>query len=297
MVQPRLRPGFGTVQRMDFKSFSLGPSLEQQLEDELASAKPVAVSATQRLLETAERFQQRVRLSGHKIYLSGGAAVTLIGGPRPIDDLDFRIICDFTFKDETGKKFIVDLNAILVAKGEALKGIKDRKKRSLDAPFACKDAAGHTVMGAWDGCEISISRTPTVKYVGSRVYEGKGLRIIHLGLPDLIWDKAIAICFRDKVEKQCNDMVDLLFMLSKDGRNGDQYTPHMLRVVEKRGDAFKFKLAVEYQQENASAKDIKGFFVRQLSGAIVAKQVAKAVQKYNLTTVLKHLVAALLEWQ
>jgi len=255
-------------------------SLLDELDEEFSKKKEVKQTPDQQKFEVAGKFRAIVlKATGFMVILAGGAAITLLGGPRAVNDLDFRIICDFAFDDEVGEEFITKLNEAL---GEC------------EVNFSCKDKTGHTIMGTWSNIEISISRTPTVKYTRVDKQEIGKLKINLLGLPDLVWDKAISMVFRKTKEKKINDLIDLLFLLSRDGRNGEGYIPHMMRVLEKRGVAFGIKIKEEYVGKTPSSKEV---FVSEaneaLSLASQSKFATNIIEQRNLLPVFKNFAQAI----
>lgn len=232
-----------------------------------------------RKLLVGQKFAKLVRqLTDQVIFLSGGAAVALMGGPREIDDLDFRIVCAFTFAEPEGVAFISRLNDQLLLKEKLW------DDEPLNKAFVCQDRTGHTIMGEWDNCKISISRTPTVQYLGINKFKNESLKIRLIHTEDLIYDKALSICFRKSKEKELNDLVDLLHLLKgKAGGGGASHAQVVKDFATRRGTAYNLKMAEDWVDEEPIPKPMA--FLKETINDLYRsnkKQVLRLVRNYGL---------------
>lgn len=143
---------------------------------------------------------------GLPVFLAGGAAVTLAGGPREIKDLDLRIDLDrdrtFRVDDELSDGLINGINRLL---NEEFDDVDDLERADPDT--------GMTIAGHVDDVEVSITRTPALTYMAMGP-DTSG--VVRLGEFDLIWDKAYSLVMRrgNEHEKRLTDLIDLLSLIS-----------------------------------------------------------------------------------
>jgi len=183
-------------------------------------------------------------------FLSGGAAVALMGGPRKIKDLDFRIDVPFTFReeDEVGQEFINDLNAKL-----------NRVFNRDVADFEVSDAStGYTIAGKCADCDVSFTRTPRVRYQTLEKRHG----VKTLSPPDLVWDKAYSLVFRfvkgeEAEDKEFSDLSDLVFLLAQDHEDGKINVQLLDQLPQKRGAAYRKQGRNVYRREHRTGGKVE----------------------------------------
>jgi hypothetical protein len=145
--------------------------------------------------------------AGLPVFLAGGGAVTLAGGPRAIKDLDLRIDLppnrNFSTHDALSEDLIDGINRLLT---EAFDSVDPLERSDADT--------GMTIAGKVDGVEVSITRTPAVNYM---TYGADTSGIVRLGELDLIFDKAYSLLLRrgGELTKRVTDLIDLLSMIKK----------------------------------------------------------------------------------
>jgi len=178
-----------------------------------AMASPVLVSPARRWkagpqidkAELARAIQAALR--GFPLFLSGGGAASLLGGPRPIKDLDFRVEMppDRTFRtdDELSQGLIDGINEVLQQTFDEIQ------------PLTRSDSVtGMTIAGEVLGVEVSITRTPAVEYMSM----GPGPSgVQQLGEFDLLLDTAYSFAMRRKTdfEKRVTDLIDMLALIER----------------------------------------------------------------------------------
>lgn len=143
-----------------------------------------------------------------KLFLSGGAAATRLGGPRGVKDLDFRIELNsrsatFRFDELSGVQLVDRINEKLLK----VFGRPDLINLVVQDPLT-----GFTIKGYVCEVEVSLTRTPDVNYLSHNIDE-EG--IDQLGEFDIMLDKAYSFIMRrssDK-EKRITDLIDMIAMI------------------------------------------------------------------------------------
>ncbi len=222
-----------------------GPSKSKQEKEDSSSeddddffAKKPAKKAAPKLIPKPElglRFAGVMRGLGHPVFLSGGGAVTMMGSPREIKDLDFRIELPFSWVEEDSEE-----ESESEGPGDAL---RRRINEAMSKEFDCRvlfnvsDETGHTIKTTFLGVEVSVTRTPKVAYLAHGA--PKPGELPRLSGFDLILDKAYSLIMRTEPEKMCSDLFDLLFAL-RATRGGFKAGCSVLQFLGmQRGEAYR----------------------------------------------------------
>ena len=183
----------------------------EQLEPEESSDESLSSSASAEpefavnKVDLARQIITTLRTDGLPVFLSGGGAVTLSGGPRAIKDLDLRVDLSpertFSVNDELSQGLIDGINRLLQSTFD-----------HVDPLTRSDEHSGMTIAGHVNGVEVSITRTPLVENM-SLGPDASG--IVRLGEFDLIMDKAYSFAMRRKgdFEKRITDLIDMLSLI------------------------------------------------------------------------------------
>ncbi|MFT7841846.1 toxin glutamine deamidase domain-containing protein [Saccharothrix sp. BKS2] len=199
-------------------------------------------------LEVAGSFTAAMHDYGLFPYLSGGAALGLQGGTRPINDLDFRVTpADPRFTEfGTGKGIeVVDyLNRAVVPRAKQEYQVA-RKSKTNPLPGGGQVDQFVTVSpqtigtGNWLGHEVSMAVVNTSPSAVVKLGEdGSGPRVDVLSLEDIRADKAKTALTRTKkdqgsVKKIAQDLFDLLDATDLiDRRDGIAWSDDPARIAE-----------------------------------------------------------------
>ena len=203
------------------------------------------------------------------LMLSGGGAVTLRGSSRDIKDLDFRTVLqpDITFRtdDIVGSRLVEKVNTEL-ALGHYVQ------------PLEVQDMdTGYTIKGEVDSVEVSITRTPLVRY-DERVTFAEGVRV--LSDFDLLMDKAYSFIFRREFDKKISDLYDLAFILNKDGNEGRDNARIILReLANRRGKAYDRQASKHTARSGAKLEAIVDELTYRLEDIMLNKVNYKPMEK------------------
>jgi hypothetical protein len=142
---------------------------------------------------------------GHTIFLAGGGGVTMLGSPRAIKDLDFRIELPCSWYDEDGEVLLEQINIAM------------SKEFGDKVRFNVSDVeTAYTIKTVILGVEVSMTRTPKVSYLLHGGSKGTPpVELPALSGFDLILDKAYSLIMRTERPKMCTDLFDPLFALNK----------------------------------------------------------------------------------